>query len=90
LVKCGWISDGRARFAQALAGQIDPTGVVDDAVEDRVGGSDHVVPSVDGNLAGDDKRSFILAVFDVFEQLARLFGRQGPRLLSTPTISGDD
>jgi hypothetical protein len=33
LVKCRWISDGRSRPPQAFAGQIDPIGIVDDAVE---------------------------------------------------------
>ena len=70
MVKSGWISDGRTRLAQALAGQIDPVGVVNDTVEDRVGecrDADHVVPSVDWNLAGDDERAFVVAVFDDFE-----------------------
>jgi len=68
------------RLAHAIASQIDPVGVVDDPVEDRVGerrNPDHVVPAVDRNLAGDDERALVIAVFDDFEQIARLFGRQG-------------
>ena len=52
---------------------------MDDAVEDRIGqrrDPDHVVPAIDGNLAGDDERAFIVAVFDYFEEIARLLGRQ--------------
>ena len=55
---------------------------MDDAVEDRVGERwypNHVVPAVDGNLAGDDERSLIIAVFDDFEEIARLPGRESFR-----------
>ena len=48
------------KLAQALAGQFDAVGVVNDAVEDGVGergNPDQVVPTVDGNLAGDDRAS---------------------------------
>src|SRR5271166_2027265 len=44
-------------LAQALAGQIDAIGVVNDAVEDGVGerwNADQVMPAVHGNLAGDE------------------------------------
>jgi hypothetical protein len=52
------ISGRGACFAQTLAGQLDPIGVVNDAVEDGVGegrNADQIMPSVDGNLAGDDE-----------------------------------
>ena len=55
---------------------------MNDAVEDRVGerrDPDHVVPAIDGDLAGDDERSLVVAVFDDFEEIARLLGRQGFR-----------
>ncbi len=52
---------------------------MDDAVEDGVGerrDADHVVPAVDRNLAGDDQRALVITVFDNFEQIAGLLGRQ--------------
>ena len=64
-------------LAQALAGQIDAIGVVNDAVEDGVGergNADQVMPAVDGNLAGDDERALVVAILDDFEQIARLIG----------------
>ena len=48
---------------------------MDDAVEDGVGesgNSNQVVPSFDGNLAGDDQRSLVVPVFDDFEQIPGL------------------
>ena len=54
-----------------------PIGVVNDAVEDGVGegwNADQVTPAVDGNLAGDDERAFVVAILDAFEQMARLIG----------------
>src|SRR5271157_1693749 len=69
---------GRGRpLAQALAGQIDAIGVVNDAVEDGVGergNADQVMPAVHRNLAGDDERALVVAILDDFEQIARLIG----------------
>ena len=68
-------------LAQALAGQLDAIGVVNDAVEDGVGergDPDQVMPAVDGNLAGDDQRALVVAVLDDFKEIARLVG--GERL----------
>ena len=45
-------------FAERIAAQLDAMGVVDDAVEDRVGKSwiaDQVVPAVHWNLACDQR-----------------------------------
>ena len=70
---------GVTPLAQALAGQFDAIGVVDDAIEDGVGESgdpDQIVPAVDGNLAGDDERAPVVAVLDDFEEIARLVGRE--------------
>ena len=33
-----------------------------------------IVPTVHGNLAGDDERALVVAVLDDFEQIARLVG----------------
>src|ERR1700733_3179124 len=66
-------------LAQALAGQFDAIGVMNDAVEDGVserGYPDQIVPAVDGNLAGDDERAFVVAILDDFQQIARLIGRE--------------
>jgi hypothetical protein len=54
---------------------------VNDAVEDGVGegwNADQIMPSVDGNLAGDDERALVVAILDDFEEAARLVG--GERL----------
>jgi hypothetical protein len=59
------------RASQAVAGEIDPVRVVDDAIEDgvRVGGvANQLVPFVEGDLAGDDGRSSAVAFFKDFEQ----------------------
>ena len=81
LVKTASISRRRTLLSQTLAGEIDPISVVDDAIEDRVGERwhpDHIVPVVDGDLAGDHDRANIVAILDDFEQIARLIG--GERL----------
>ena len=64
-------------------------GVVNDAVEDGVGergNADQVMPTVHGNLAGDDERAFVVTVFDDFEEIARLVGRER---LWTPVIQDE-
>ena len=43
-------------LAEALAGEFDAVGVMDDAVEDGIGQSwiaDDVIPAVEGRLTGD-------------------------------------
>lgn len=48
---------------------------MDKAVEDGVGEgriADHVVPVIDGHLAGDDGGSFLVAVLDDFQEIAAL------------------
>jgi hypothetical protein len=55
-----------------VAGEIDPVRVVDDAIEDGVGIgglADQLVPLVDGDLAGDDRRSAAVAFFENLEQV---------------------
>ncbi len=62
-------------LSQALAGQLDTVGVVDKAVEDGIGDrwiADHVVPVIDGHLAGDDGRSLLVAVLDDLQEIAPL------------------
>jgi hypothetical protein len=69
-------------LAQTFSGELDPVGVVDDSVENGVGkrrGANHIVPAIDGNLAGDDQGALVIAVLDDFEEIAGLLGRQGFR-----------
>ena len=80
------VSGLRTPLAQALARQLDAIGVVDDAVEDGVGeggNADQIVPAVNGNLAGDDQRAPVVAVFDDFQEIA---GLVGPERLRPPII----
>src|SRR5450631_2240293 len=68
-----------SRFSQALASEFDPVGIVDETVEDRVSdrwASNHLMPTIDGNLAGDEDRPDIHPVFDNFEEIARLLVRE--------------
>jgi hypothetical protein len=34
------------------------------------------MPTIHGNLAGDDDRALVIAILDDFEQIARLIGRE--------------
>lgn len=64
---------GEIRFAllsQALPAELDALGIVDKAIEDGIGKSEdalHVVPPIDGDLACDDDRAHVHAVFDNFQ-----------------------
>ena len=65
----------RLAFAQALAGELDPVGVVHDPIEHGVGerrDADDVVPAVDRHLAGDQERAGVVAVLDDLQEIARL------------------
>src|SRR5260370_2175334 len=82
--KVGW-----ATLSQALAGEFDAVGIVDEAVEDRIGerrACDHVVPSIDRHLAGDEDRSGVDAVLDDFEEIAGLLGSER---LGAPRVEDD-
>jgi hypothetical protein len=64
-----------------VAGEIDPLRVVNDAIENgvSVGGiADQLVPFVDRDLAGDDRRSPTVAFFEDFEKV--MAGGGIPRL----------
>jgi hypothetical protein len=59
----------------AVAGKFDAVGIMDEAVEDGIGNgwiADHVVPVIDGNLAGDDRRTLLVSILDVFQEIAAL------------------
>ena len=62
-------------FAQAFTREIDPIGVVDHPIEDRVRkrwNADHIVPAVDRYLTGDHDRAGVVTILDNFEKVARL------------------
>jgi hypothetical protein len=55
-----------------VAGKIDPVCIVNDAIEDGVGVggiADQLVPFVDGDLAGDDRRSAAVALLENLKQV---------------------
>ena len=61
----------RADLAQAIAGEFDPVGVVNEAVQNCVGVGgirDDLVPLLDGQLAGDERRSSTISLFDDLEE----------------------
>ena len=69
----GW--DGPL-FSHALACQFDAVGIVDKAIEDRVGDgriSDDLIPALDGHLAGDDYRAPLVSILDNLEEVTALF-----------------
>jgi hypothetical protein len=62
-------------FSHAFSSHREPVGGVDEAIQDGVGErrvADGVTPLVDRELAGDDGRSLLVAIFEDFEQVARL------------------
>ena len=64
-----------ALLSQALAAEFNAVGAVDEAIEDGVRErriADHVVPMIDGHLAGDDGGSLLIAIFDDLEEIAAL------------------
>jgi hypothetical protein len=84
IIRIGQVLRFRRRLplAQTFSGALDPVGVVDDSVENGVGerrDDNHIVPAIDGNLAGDDEGALVVAVLDDFEEIAGLIGRQGFR-----------
>src|ERR1700730_3983457 len=71
------IWSGLLLLPEALSFEFDAVGIVDDAIEDRVGDggvSDDFVPAIDGQLAGDDNRTCFVATLDDFEQITALVG----------------
>jgi hypothetical protein len=63
-----------------VAGEIDAVGVVDDAIENRIGVgriADQVVPFVDWDLAGNDGRSAAVALFENLEEIVARSGIEG-------------
>jgi len=72
-----------------VAGEVDAVGVVDDAIEDRIGIgriADEIVPFVDWDLAGDDGRSAAVAFF---EDLKKIVARGGIERFEAPIIKDE-
>jgi hypothetical protein len=72
-----------------VAGEIDPLRVVNDAIENgvSVGGiADQLVPFVDRDLAGDDRRSPTVAFFENFEEVV---AGGGIERVKTPIIEDE-
>lgn len=64
-------------LSEALPLQFDAMGVMGEAIEHRHRDgrvADDPVPGVDGQLAGDDRRSRFVAVLDDFQEIAALLG----------------
>src|SRR5438552_10865928 len=83
----GWLVGARA--SQAVAGEINPVRVVDDAIEDGVGVgwiADQLVPFVEGDLAGDDGRAAAVTFFEDFEEVVTSGGIEG---LETPVVEDE-
>lgn len=71
------ILSGLLLLPEALSFEFDAVGIVDEAIEDRVGDggvSDDFVPAIDGQLAGDDNRTGFVSILDDFEQITALVG----------------
>jgi hypothetical protein len=59
-------------LAQGIAAELEPVGIVDDTIEDRVGEgriADQVVPAIDRDLAGDQRGATPVALLDDLEQV---------------------
>ena len=83
-----WV-DGGPSFSHTLAGEFDAIGVVDEAIEDRVGDggiADDFIPVIDRNLTGDDGRAPLVAVFDDLEEVAALIVIE---LLRSPVVENE-
>ena len=78
-----------ARASQAVAGEIETVCVVDKAIEDGISVGwigDHLVPFVDGDLAGDDGRSSAVTFFEDFEEVVACSGVEG---FKTPIVEDE-
>jgi len=76
-------------FAQRRPLQLDAVGAVDQAVADGVGEggvADDLVPGLDGELAGDEGRSALVAVLDDLQEVAALLVLEGSE---TPVVDDE-
>ncbi|MGY3621882.1 hypothetical protein ACVJGD_008078 [Bradyrhizobium sp. USDA 10063] len=66
------LSGGLPGSAQALTGEVEPMGIVDEAIEHGVGIggiSNEQMPLVHGELAGDDSGAMTVAIFEDFQEV---------------------
>ena len=76
--------------AQALAGEIDAVGIVDEAIHDCVGigrVSDELMPTVHRDLTGDDDGAAAVALFEDFEEIVT---RSGIERVEAPVIEDEE
>jgi hypothetical protein len=83
---CSGLSAGFAGALHALAVEIDPVGVMDQAVEDGVGVADQRVPLIDGELAGDDSGAAAVAVL---EDLQDVVAGRGVKRFKAPVVEDE-
>ena len=84
------LSAGLTGSSQALAVEIDPVGVMDQAVEDGVGVggvADQRVPLIDGKLAGDDGGAVAVAIL---EDLQEVVAGRGVERLEAPVVEDEE
>ncbi|MGY3146424.1 hypothetical protein ACVWYQ_003423 [Bradyrhizobium sp. USDA 3397] len=84
------LSAGLTGSPQALAVEIDPVGVMDQAVENGVGVggvADQRVPLIDGKLAGDDGGAVAVAVL---EDLQEVVAGRGVERLEAPVVEDEE
>src|SRR6202022_4938353 len=75
---------------QAFPVEVNPVGVMDQAVEDSVGVggvADQCVPLIDGDLAGDDGGAVAVTVLEDPQEVVA--GRRGPRARG-PSAGGEE
>src|SRR6202011_443327 len=83
------LSAGFAGSPHALPVEIDPVGVMDQAVEDGVGVggvTDQRVPLIDGKLAGDDGG---MAAVAVLEDLQEVVASRGIERFEAPVVEDE-
>src|SRR5258708_10607287 len=84
------ISAGFTGSSQAFPVEVNPVGVMDQAVEDSVGVggvADQWVPLIDGDLAGDDGGAVAVAVL---EDLQEVVAGPGGERLEAPVVEGEE
>ncbi len=76
-------------FAEAFARKFDAIGVVNEAIQNSVcdrGISNHIVPVVHGDLAGNNGRALLVAILDNLKKIASLLVAE---LLRPPIVQDE-
>jgi hypothetical protein len=84
------LAAGLTGTPQALAVEVDPAGIMDQAVEDAVGVggvADQRVPLIDGELAGDDGGAAAVAVL---KDLQEVVAGCGVERLEAPVVEDEE